>query len=106
MKNVLKTIKNIIGTLLIFLIFFIVLIYNIEQSGYVFPYTIFKALGWTALSYRIYFVVGFAYFFIADRSLRKSEDKEEKPTNYEDSVAFVAALILMLIGGVFLNICY
>ena len=91
---------------MMFSIFFIVLqIINI-QSEYIFPYTIFKALGWSALLYGIFMVVGFAYFYFADRSLRKSEDKEEKPTNYEDAVAFVAALILMLIGGVFLNICY
>ena len=105
MKDILSKIDNIIRTLSVFSIFFIVLGF-ISQSEYIFPYTIFKALGWSALLYGIFMVVGFAYFYFADRSLRKSEDKEEKPTNYEDAVAFVAALILMLIGGVFLNISY
>ena len=105
MKNVLETIKNIIKTLIIFSIFFIVLRINIE-SGYVFPYTIFKALGWSALLYGIIMVVGFAYY-IADRLPRKSEIKEENVTVVIADMAFmIGGLILLLIGGVFLNMCY
>ena len=102
MKNVLETIKNIIKTLIIFSIFFIVLRINIE-SGYVFPYTIFKALGWSALLYGIYIVVSFVYFSLP----HKSEEKENNLRDAIYNVAFIiGGLILLLIGGVFLNICY
>jgi len=106
MKDLGRIIKTVIGTLMIFSFFFIVLeVINIH-SEYVFPYTIFKALGWSALLYGIIMVVGFAYY-IADRLPRKSEIKEENVTVVIADMAFmIGGLILLLIGGVFLNICY
>lgn len=106
MKNVLETIKNIIKTLFIFSIFFIVLEVINRHSEYVFPYTIFKALGWSALLYGIYIVV-ISVYIAMDEFPRKSEKKEKNVTVVIANVAFViGGLILLLIGGVFLNICY
>ena len=106
MKDLGRIIKNVIGTLMIFSFFFIVLEVINNHSEYVFPYTIFKALGWSALLYGIYIVVISVYIF-TDEFTRKSEKKEKNVTVVIANVAFViGGLILLLIGGVFLNICY
>ena len=111
MKDLGRIIKTVIGTLMIFSFFFIVLeVINIH-SEYVFPYTIFKALGWSALLYGIIMVVGFVYN-LTDRILRKSEEEEEEEEEENvkvviaDLAFMIGGLILLLIGGVFLNICY
>ena len=103
MKDLGRIIKTVIGTLMIFSFLFIVLeVINIH-SEYVFPYTIFKALGWSALLYGIYIVVSFVYFSLP----HKSEEKENNLRDAIYNVAFIiGGLILLLIGGVFLNICY
>ena len=103
MKDLGRIIKNVIGTLMTFSIFFIVLAVINSQSEYVFPYTIFKALGWSALLYGIYTVVMAVYFFV-DHLFFGQKEKEKNLTN--DGLISVIALILFLIGGVFLNICY
>ena len=101
MKDLLRTIGNVIRTLMVFSIFIIVLAVIIYQGEDVFPYTIFKALGWSGLLYGIYLLVFAVYLFWDRLSGRTSEEKEESLTEW-----ILVSLILLLIGGVFLNICY
>ncbi len=78
MKDLLRTIGNVIRTLMIFSIFIIVLAVIIYQGEHVFPYTIFKVLGWSALLYGILLLVNVVYVFSDRFSGRTSKKKRRR----------------------------